>query len=128
MTRELVTRWFNKISTVEQNLPLLLVDNYAYTPRMAYDEVMNGSALGAKLQALLESGRFGTSQLDEVAIAKVRLQQILQNKPDKPMFATLSNKAFTPKELMQEIEAGTQIGSQWVQGEISHMSSLVKIR
>ena len=129
MSRELVTRWFNKISTVEQDLPLLLVDNYAYTPRMAYDEVNNGSALGEKLQSLIESGRFGTSQLDEVAIAKVRVQQILKSKPqDKILFATMSNKTFTPAQLLQEIESGTQIGNQWIQGEISRMTAIVNVR
>lgn len=129
MSKELVTRWFNKISTVEQNLPLLLVDNYAYTPRMAYDEVNRGSALGAKLQALIESGRFGTSQLDEIAIAKVRLQTSLQNKPqDKILFATLSNKTFTPSQLLQEIESGTQIGVQQINAEIAHMRAIVNVR
>ena len=128
MSKEMVNRWFSKLSEAEKDLPLLLVENYAYTPRMAYSEVMNGSALGAKLQALIESGRFGTSTLDEQAIAKVRLQQILQSKPDKPLFATLSGKVFTPSQLLQEIESGTQIGSQWVNQEISHMKMIVNVR
>ena len=128
MSKELVARWYSRISETEKDLPLLLVDNYAYTPRMAYSEVMNGSALGAKLQSLIEMGKFGTSFLDEQAIAKVRLQQILQSKPDKPMFATLSNKVYTPSELMQEIESGTQLGAQWLNNEISHMKSIVNVR
>jgi len=129
MSKELVNQWYNKISNVERNLPLLLVDGYAYTPQMAYDEVNNGSALGAKLQALIESGRFGTSSLEEVAIAKVRVRQILQSKPqDKILFATMSNKTFTPAQLLAEIESGTQIGEQWVQSEISRMTALVRVR
>jgi len=128
MSKELVARWFSKISIAEQDLPLLLVDNYAYTPRMAYTEIMNGSSLGAKLQSLIETGRFGTTTLDEQAIAKVRLQQILQSKPDKVLFATLSNKAFTARELMQEIESGTQLGQQWQNNEISHMRAIVNVR
>ena len=129
MSKELVARWFNKISESEKDLPLLLVDNYAYTPRMAYTEVMNGSSLGAKLQALIESGRFGTSSLEETAIAKVRIQQIMRSKPqDKVLFATMSNKTFTPAQLLAEIDSGTQIGEQWVQGEISRMTALVRVR
>ncbi len=129
MSKELVARWFSKISTVEQDLPLLLVDNLAYTPRMAYNEVMNGSVLGARLQALIESGRFGTSQLDEVAIAKVRVRQILQSKdPNKVLFATMSNKTFTPAQLLQEIDSGTLIGQQWIQSEISRMTAITRIR
>lgn len=129
MTKELVARWFSKISEVEKDLPLLLSNGYAYTPRMAYAEVMNGTSLGAKLQALIESGRFGTSTLEEQAIAKVRLQTILQSKPqDKILFATMSNKTFTPAQLLEEINSGTQIGTQWVQGEISRMSQIVRAR
>lgn len=129
MSRELVTRWFNKLPEGEKDLVLLLSNGFAYTPRMAYSETMNNTALGAKLQALIESGRFGTSQLDEVAIAKVRVQQILQSKPqDKILFATLGNRTFTPSQLLQEIESGTQIGTQWITNEISHMKALVSIR
>ena len=129
MTTELVNRWFSKISEAEKNLPLLLVEGYAYTPRMAYDEVNRGSALGAKLQALIESGRFGTSALDEQAIAKVRLQQILQSKPqDKVLFATMNNKTFTAAQLLQEVESGTELGQQWVTNEISHMLSITRVR
>ena len=128
MSKELVNQWYSKLGSSERNLPLLLVDGYAYTPQMAYDEVNRGTVLGAKLQSLIEMGRFGTSALDELAIAKVRLQQMLQSKPDKPLFATLSNKVFTPSELLQEIESGTQIGVQWVQNEISHMKMIVNVR
>lgn len=129
MSKELVAQWFNKISSVEQDLPLLLVDNYAYTPRMAYNEVMNDSDLGKKLQALIEMGKFGTTKLEEQAIAKVRLQTILGSKPqDKPMFATMSNKTFTPAQLLEEIESGTSIGVQWLNGEVSRMTSLVRVR
>lgn len=128
MSRELVTRWFSKISSAEANLPLLLIAGYAYTPRMAYEEVIKGSALGNQLQALIETNRFGTTTLDEQAIAKVRLQQILQSKPDKPLFATLSGKIFTPSQLLQEIESGTQIGMQWLNTEISHMKMIVSVR
>jgi hypothetical protein len=128
MSKELVTSWFSKLGESEKDLPLLLVDNYAYTPRMAYTEVMNGSSLGAKLQSLIEMGKFGSSTLDEQAIAKVRLQQKLQGKPDKPLFATLSGKVFTPSQLLQEIESESQIGVQWLQNEISHMKMIVNVR
>lgn len=129
MSKELVNRWYSKLSLVERNLPLLLVDGYAYTPQMAYDEVNRGSVLGAKMQSLIEMGKFGTSILEEQAIAKVRLQTILQSKPqDKVLFATMSNKTFTPAQLMDEINSGTQIGEQWIAGELQRMRNLVQVR
>lgn len=97
---------------------------------MTYDEVIKGSNLGNQLQSLIEMGKFGTTTLDEQAIAKVRLIESLKNNPnpDKPLFATLSGKTFTPNELIQEIESETQIGTQRIQAEISHMKAVVLIR
>lgn len=129
MSKDLVTRWFQKLPSGELDLPLLLVSGYAYTPRTAYDEVQRDTALGAQLQALIESGRFGTSSEDEIAIAKARLQQIWQGKPDTPLFHTLSNKSFTPSQLLQEIQdPNSTVGQQWIQAEISRMTNLVRIR
>jgi len=58
----------------------------------------------------------------------LRLTQIMRTKPDKPLFATLSGKIFTPSELLQEIENNTDIGRQWVGTEISHMRRIVSVR
>lgn len=128
MTRELVSAWINRLPEGEKDLPLLLVEGYAYTPRMTYDEVIRNSPLGQKLQALIETRRFGTTLSDEQTIAKMRLTEIMRTKPDKPLFATLSGKVFTPSELLAEIQAGTYVGVQWVNNEISHMRSLMQVR
>lgn len=126
--KEIVSRWFEHLAEMERDLPLLLVDGLAYTPRTAYNEVMRGSPVGNKIQLLIETGRFGTTSEDEQTIAKTRLQQWLQSQPDKPMFATLSNQVFTPSQLLQEIQSGTKIGTQWVSNEILHMSAIVRMR
>lgn len=129
MTKEIVSAWFNRLSEKEKDLPLLLSEGYVYTPRATYNEVMRNSDLGNKLQALIETGRFGTSNADEQAIARTRLELWLKQQPDKPiLFATLSNKIFTPSQLLQEIQSGTQIGVQWTTNEISHMKTLMTVR
>lgn len=125
----MVTRWFAKLPEAEKDYFLLLVGGLAYTPRTALDEVQRDTALGSQLQALIESGHFGTTSEDQIAIAKARLQQIWQNKPDTPVFHTLSNKAFTAGQLLQEIQdPNSAIGAQWINAEISRMSALVQIR
>lgn len=128
MSKELVSRWFDRLPEMERDLPLLLSDGLAYTPRVAYNEVMRGSPVGDKIQLLIETGRFGTSAEDEQSIAKTRLEQWLKQQPDKPLFATLSNKVFTPSQLLQEIQSGSSIGNQWIQNEISHMTAIVRMR
>jgi len=128
MSRELVTRWFSRLASGEQDLPLLILEGNIYTPRTALNEVMRSSELGNKLQALIETGRFGTTAYEEEQVAKIRLRQILQTQPEKPLFATLSGKVFTPSQLLQEIESSTAIGVQWLNNEKTHMSLLVSAR
>ncbi len=128
MSKELANSWIQRMPEAEKDLPLLLLDGIVYTPRVAVQEILRGSPVGDKLQALIETGRFGTSAEDEQAIAKTRLEQWLQNQPDKPMFATLSNQDFTPSQLLQEIQSGTPIGQQWTNNEISHMKNMMQIR
>jgi len=134
LTLEFVSRWFNRLPEYERDLPLLLVNGVAYTPRVALQEVMRGTALGARLQALIETGRFGTPLQDEVALAKIRLKTLLTRyPPDKPIVATigtpqLPGKTYTPRELIEEIERETAVGKQWIQGEIARMKSLMALR
>jgi len=128
MTQTLVSQWFNKLSEAERNLPLLIVRGIAYTPRATYDEVMRNSPVGNELQALIERGSFGTTYSDEQTIAKLRLTEIMRTKPEKPLFATLSGKVFTPTELLQEIQNNTDIGRQWVENEKLHMKLIVSMR
>ena len=134
MSKDLVTKWFNKISPTEQNLPLLVLSGMAYSPSQTLDEVMRGTPIGAQLQALIEAGKFGTASEDATALAKARLQAKLQSKPqDKPLFATLPTsgigvKLFTPAQLLQEINSGTAVGRQWINNEIAFMKTLTMVR
>jgi hypothetical protein len=129
-----VRAWFNRLPPYEQDLPLLMLDGVAYTPRMALAEVERGTSLGARLQTLIESGRFGTTFQDETTLAKIRLKEILARyPPDKPIVATigtpeLPGKAYTPSELMEEIQKETARGKQWVQAEVQHMRRLMALR
>jgi len=126
MTKQVVTNWYNRIPDMEKDLALLIVDGNAYTPRMALSEVTRGTPLGNKLQNLIETKKFGTTYEQEQLLAKIRLKQVLETKPEKPMFATLSGKVFTPSQLLKEIETNTSIGQQWVNEEIKRMKAIMQ--
>jgi len=127
MTKQAVTNWYNKIPDAEKDLPLLIVEGNAYTPRMALSEVTRGTPLGNKLQNLIETKKFGTTYEQEELLAKIRRKQILESlPPDKPIYATLSGKVFTPRQLLREIEANTPIGQQWIQEEIRRMKAIMQ--
>ncbi len=133
MTLARVQAWLQRIPPNELDLPLLIVDGTAYTPRMAYAEVQRGTATGAKLQMLIEAGRFGTTTEQELALAKIRLKEILARlPPDKPIVATIGSpqlpgKAYTPRELLEEIQRQTPRGVQWLQAEVEQMRRIMAL-
>lgn len=92
--------------------------------------MIRGSPLGAKLQSLVESGKFGTTPEQELIVAKARVVQWLSQdpNPDKIKFVTMSNKQFTARQLLQEVQSGTVIGRQWVVNEVGVMRRIVSVR
>lgn len=126
---ERVRAWFNRLPPYERDLPLLIVDGRAFTPRMALNEVLRGTPLGEKLQALIESGRLGTTEREMLTLAKLRLIKVLEAlPPDKPVVATLTfpPKALTARQLINEIKRETPLGKTWIQGELRQMKMLVR--
>lgn len=136
MTKEIVARWFNKLSVAERNKPLLILNGLAYTPQATYNEVMRGSEIGEKLQNLIEQGKYGTTFEEEQELMKQRLTMDLESKPpDKVLFVALSSsgagipvRAFTAKQLLEEIKNGTTLGKQWLDNEASYMKRLMQVR
>lgn len=133
MTLARVRAWFNRLPPYERDLPLLILNGVAYTPRMALAEVERGTAVGARLQALIEAGRFGTTAEQELALAKIRLKELLAKfPPDKPIVATigtpeLPGRAYTPRELLEEIQRQTPRGRQWIQAELQQMRRIMML-
>lgn len=136
MTKELVTRWFNKLSISERNKPLLILNGLAYTPQATFDEVMRGTPVGDKLQNLIEQGKYGTTFEEEQELMKQRLTMDLESKPpDKILFVALSSsgagipvRTFTARQLLEEIKQGTTLGKQWLDNEASYMKRLMQVR
>jgi len=132
MTLELVEAWFNKLPDAEKDLPLLMVERVAYTPRQTLEQVRKGTSLGKALQSLVEQGRFGTLATDELNLAKIRLREFLSRQPrDRPIMVELqgiSPKTYTPLELIAEIDANTPTGQRWVKAEMEQMQALMRVR
>jgi len=101
MSLELMRKWVASLPPAERNLPLLHVGNVFYTPVQALHEVEKGTAIGEKLQQLVEEGRFGT---DVTALAKARLEMLLQGANVK--IGTLSGRVYDTKQLEEMLKKG----------------------
>jgi len=131
MSRELIERWFKSIPEYERDLPIVIHNGIAYTPRMILDEVRRGSTIGKVLQSKIERGSFGTTPEEARNLAIIRLRQVLSRyPPDKPIIATLTfpPRTYTPSELIREIESGSRIGNRFIDAEINHVKRLVNLR
>ena len=126
-----IREWVSRLPPQELDLPLIVLDGLAYTPRMVLAEVERGTTLGQRLQQLVEMRSFGTTMSEAYSLAKLRLKQILSRyPPDKPIVAALGVEGpivYTPRELIEEIERGTPRGTQWIEGEINRMRYLMSL-
>jgi len=130
VTVEAVRRWFSRLPELQRDLPILIVDGAAYTPRMILSEVERGTPLGSRLQALLEAGRMGTQPWEEEALLRLRVKSILQRMPpDKPLIATLGPqpRAYTAADLLREVEAGTDVGRRILSAEAEAVRLLLRL-
>lgn len=135
MSKDLVTKWFNKLPTSEQNLPLLILGGIAYSPKQTLDEVNRGSPTGDALQKLIEQGKYGTTMRDESELVKTRLRLNWQSKPqDKVLYVALSSagsigpKTFTPSQMIQLLDNNSPLVKPFVNNEASYMQRLVQVR
>lgn len=116
-----VESWVSKLPPAERNLPLLVVDSVAYSPSDALAEVRAGTALGRKLQTLIETGRWGTPKETLEALAAERLKKLYRERPIVRI--TIDGKK-TSKELIQEIDKRTKLGRDLIESEIEYMKRL----
>jgi len=131
MTLEVIRRWFSKLPESERDLPIVIYNGIAYSPRAILYEVMRGTKVGKHLQGKVEAGELGTTSQEEYYLALLRLKQILSRyPPNKPILASLTYppQLYTPQQLINAIERGTPLGKRLVNTEIQHMRYLLSLR
>jgi non-canonical (house-cleaning) NTP pyrophosphatase len=121
-------------------MPIVMYNGVAYTPRQILEEVERGTQLGTVLQQMVESGTpvLGQnptlSQRELEELAKMRLRQLL-SRPTAALFAVLSNtgtgvteRIYTPQQILEEIEKGTPFGKQWIKAEENIIRRFLTLR
>ena len=131
MTLARVRAWFNRLPAVDRDLPLVILNGIAYTPRMVLAEVERGTPLGSRLQSIVEAGYLASTLEEEERLAKLRLLQILsRHPPDKPIVVAIGapqSRVYTARQLMEEISRQTPVGKQWIESEIKRMRMLMAL-
>lgn len=127
---EFVRRWFERLPPHERDLPLIIHNGVAYSPRAVLLEVERDTPLGRILQAKIEAGSLGTTPEEVENLAKIRLLEVLRRlPPDAPVVGTLGYppRAYTARELIELIVRGEGIGRKLIETEKRRMQRLVRV-
>lgn len=123
--KELIT-WIEKLPKSELDIPLIVIDNRAYTPNEVLQMIRERAGLGKKLM-VLDVKRVPTeAQMHE--LAKIRLKMKLEKTPPKFAFGRYilgEKEKYTAEELIAEIQMETSVGQEFISTEKNLMRDLL---
>ena len=121
MNEEEVLNWINKLPKSELDIPLVVIDDRAYTPNEILEMVRRKVGLGRRLLTLDVSTLKrvpAEPQLHE--LAKIRLKKKLEEMPKKFVLARYvlgKKEKYSADELIEEIERESPIGREFIDTE-----------
>jgi len=130
MTIQLIRAWISKLPPYELDMPIVVYNGVAYTPRAVLDEVMRRTTIGEQLQKQIEMGIASLHQEDEEELAKLRLKLML-SKPTTTKIVALTYPqptVLSPQDILREIEQGTPRGRLWINAQKEVINRLLRMR
>lgn len=121
MNEEEVLNWIKKLPKSELDIPLVIIDDRAYTPNEILEMVRRKVGLGRRLLTLDISALKrvpAEAQLHE--LAKIRLKKKLEKMPKKFVLARYvlgKKEKYTADELIEEIQRESAIGREFIDTE-----------
>lgn len=130
MTIQVIRAWISKLPPYELDMPIVVYNGVAYTPRAVLDEVMRRTTIGEQLQKQIEMGIASLHQEDEEELAKLRLKLML-SKPTTTKIVALTYPqptVLSPQDILREIEQGTPRGRLWINAQKEVINRLLRMR
>ena len=121
MNEEEVLNWIKKLPKSELDIPLVVIDDRAYTPNEILEMVRRKVGLGRRLLTLDVSALKrvpAESQLHE--LAKIRLKKKLEKMPKKFVLARYvlgKKEKYSADELIEEIQRESPVGREFIDTE-----------
>jgi len=130
MTIQVIRAWISKLPQYELDMPIVVYNGVAYTPRAVLDEVMRRTTIGEQLQKQIEMGIASLHQEDEEELAKLRLKLILSRQTSTKIVALTYPQptALSPQEILREIEQETPRGRLWIEAQKEVINRLLRMR
>jgi len=130
MTIQVIRAWISKLPQYELDMPIVVYNGVAYTPRAVLDEVMRRTTIGEQLQKQIEMGIASLHQEDEEELAKLRLKLML-SRPTSTKIVALTYPqptVLSPQDILREIEQGTPRGRLWIEAQKEVINRLLRMR
>jgi len=121
MNEEEVLNWIKKLPKSELDIPLVVIDDRAYTPNEILEMVRRKVGLGRRLLTLDVSALKrvpAEAQLHE--LAKIRLKKKLEKMPKKFVLARYvlgKKEKYSADELIEEIQRESPVGREFIDTE-----------
>jgi hypothetical protein len=125
-----VRAWFSRIPEFERDLPIILVDGAVYTPREVLREVEAGTALGLKMQRMLEQMRSSPTQTsDFIEVGRARALKKVESLPEDFSIIAIGEQ-FEPvvadkNKIKQMIMQGVGLGAAAIDYEAKRAMKLL---
>jgi len=116
MSKEFIIKWYERVPPAEKHMPFIYYKGKTYTPYDIYKMALEGT-LPDELQKKIEKGQF-TNIEEKFKIGLERVRTVLKQLEKSNIKIAIGREVFTPKQLLEEVEKGTELGRELVMSEI----------
>lgn len=135
MNEEEIKRWIEKLPKSELDIPLVIVDNRAYSPNELLQLIRMREQTETELELKRRLMTLDIETLKRIPVeaqlhelAKIRLKMKLERTPPKFAFARYilgAKEKYTADELIGEIQRETSVGQEFISTEKSLIRDLL---
>lgn len=128
-TEKEIKKWVGKLPKSELDIPLIIIDDRAYSPNEVLSQVRSRTELGKKLVTLdMKTIKRIPAEAQMLELAKIRLKMKLEKTPPKFAFGRYllgEKEKYTAEELIAEIQMETSVGQEFIGTEKNFMRDLL---
>jgi len=126
MTLSRIEEWFDNLPPFEREMPLVVVDTRAYSPKEVLSEVRKGTDLGRRMQEEVERGGATPEETLE-ALAVARLKKLMEERPVDivRLVAPGEEPVTSAEELKRLIQERKGLGRKLIETEKKYIQRMM---
>ena len=127
-TEKEIKKWVGELPKSELDIPLVVIDDRAYTPNEVLSQIRSRTGLGKRMVSLdIKTIKTIPAEEQMQELAKIRLKMKLEKTPPKFAFGRYilgEKETYTAEEMIAEIQMETPVGEEFISTEKTLMRDL----